>query len=255
MVVIVRVGALVAALVLLGGCSGVGDGRDRDPANRPGYARGDSAESGLSRGPTAHSVRGSRAGIRRSAIFKLVNGASIVRVSVADLGGDLFRMSTPDDANVAPAVDVDGATVVAGLRGTGLAGPAIVAVVLSDDLRWDVRLAGGATDEAVDLTGGAGGNVDFTAGTSRAEVSLSAVRGTQRVTMSGGAGQFVVRLGGTAPVRVAATAGAGAVTVDGDVRSGVAGGTMWTQDGWDSATTRYDIDATAGVSTLTVERT
>ncbi|MGX6608548.1 hypothetical protein ACWKSP_41515 [Micromonosporaceae bacterium Da 78-11] len=188
------------------------------------------------------------------ATFELVNGSDVVRVRLGDLGGDLYEVATPDGSRVAPAVSADGNDVVAGLRDTGEGGPAVVTVVLSSSVRWQVRLAGGAADESVDLTGGPGGDVDFSSGTSRAAVALPAGRGTQRVVMSGGAGQLRVRLGGNAPARVAAKGGAGSVTVDGATHSGVAGGSMWTPDGWDSATDRYDIDATAGVSTMTVER-
>jgi hypothetical protein len=173
---------------------------------------------------------------------------------VADLGAALAQLSTPHDSKVAPAVDIKAGNIVASLRNTGLAGPAVVDVVLSDDIPWNVRLSGGAADEAVDLSGGPGGNVDFAAGTARAEAALPAGNGTQRVTLSGGAGQFVVRLRGEAPVRVAADGGAGAVVVDGEKHLGVGGGSVWTPDGWESAASRYDVDATAGVSTLTVER-
>jgi hypothetical protein len=252
----VRIGATaVVGLCLLTGCTAGGgyDGRDRDPANRPGYALpGDSSRSGA---PAGHTVRGPADAIRNGdATFELVNGSDVVRVRVGDLNGDLFEVSTPDDSKVKPAVDADGRTVVAGLRATGEPGPAVVNVVLSDDVRWTVRLAGGAEDEAVDLTGGPGGNVDFSAGTSRAAAALPAGSGTQRVTMSGGASQFVVRLAGNGPVRVAAGSGAGSVTIDGDTRSGVAGGSLWTPAGWESSADRYDVDATAGVSTFTVER-
>jgi hypothetical protein len=44
------------------------------------------------------------------------------------------------------------------------------------------------------------------------------------------------------------------VTIDGVTHSGVAGGSMWTPDGWSAAADRYDIDATSGVSTLVVSR-
>jgi hypothetical protein len=252
-VVIVRIGALAAALLLVGGCSWAGpdDGRDRNPANQPGYLLPD-AKSPIDRAP--HVVTGRAGGIQDVATFELVNGADVVRVYVRDLGADLFRVSTPDDAKVAPSVNEDRSTVVAGLRDTGLAGPAVVNVELSDDVAWNVRLAGGATDETVDLTGGRGGNVDFSAGTSRATVALPAATGTQRVTLSGGASQFAVRLVGSAPVRVAANGGAGSVTVDGDTHTGVAGGSIWTPDDWAAANSRYDIDATASVSTMTVAR-
>ena len=251
--VIFRIGALIAALALVGGCSwGGDDGRDRNPANRPGYTLPTGTATATP--DDSHVLRGPARGAIKAATFELVNGSDIVRVSVADLGGDLFRMSTPDDAKAAPTAAVDGSTVVAGMRGTGLAGPALLTVLLADGVRWDVRLAGGATGESVDLSGGPGGNVDFSAGTSRAEVALPAAGGTQRVTMSGGASMLTVRLGGSAPVRVAATGGASSVTVDGKVHTGVAGNSVWTPNGWDSATDRYDVAASAGVSTMVVER-
>jgi hypothetical protein len=243
-----RWGAVAATACLLGGCSSAGDGRDHDPANQPGYVLP------ADQAPAPHTVRGAAAPGTDRATFELVNGSDVVRVHVADLAGDLFRVSTPDNANVAPAVDVSDTTVVAALHGTGLPGPAVVEVQLSNDVRWSVRLAGGASDESVDLTGGSGGDVDFAAGTSRASVALPAASGTQRVVMSGGANQFLVRLGGTAPVRVAASGGASVVTVDGATQTGVAGGSIWTPTEWTSATDRFDIAATAGVSSLTVER-
>jgi hypothetical protein len=250
--VILRIGALIASLALVGGCSwGGDDGRDRNPANRPGYAWPSGTATASA---DAHVVRGPARGAIDAATFELVNGCDVVRVSAADLGGDLFRVSTPDDAKVAPTATVDGSAVVAGVRGTGLPGPALVTVLLSDDVRWDVRLAGGATGETVDLTGGRGGNVDFSAGTSRADVALPSAGGLQRVTMSGGASVLTVRLGGSAPVRVAATGGAGSVSVDGEVHTGVSGNSVWTPDGWSAAADRYDVVASAGVSTMVVER-
>lgn len=186
--------------------------------------------------------------------FALVNGADVVRVRLGDLGGDRYEVSTPDGSKVVPAVDVDGHEVIAGLHATDGGGPALVTVVLSSKVHWSVRLSGGANDESVDLTGGPGGDVDFSAGTSRAAVALPAAHGTQSAVLGGGAAQFDVRLAGDAPVRVAATGGAGSVTIDGETHSGVAGGSMWTPDAWSAATDRYDIDATSGVSTLTVSR-
>jgi hypothetical protein len=49
--------------------------------------------------------------------------------------------------------------------------------------------------------------------------------------------------------------GAGSVRIDGAVHTGIPGGTVYTAAGWDSATDRYLIDNTAGVSSLTLDRT
>ena len=272
---IVRVGAFAIAVGLLSGCSAAdGGGRDHNPAHQPRYFAPD--ESPGVPGPAAtwpgsgtglglpgigqaapsepdHVVRGG-AVKGRAATFSLVNAADVVRVTVGDLGTDLFEVSTQADAKVVPKVEVDGSVVVAGLRDTGRNGPALVTVVLSDDVRWDVRLAGGASDQSVDLRGGPGGDIDFSAGTTRAEVSLPAAGGTRRVVLGGGASQLLINLTGSAPVRVATKNGAGEVTVDGQTSSGVPGGTVYTAPGWDAAADRFDIDATSGVSSVRVAR-
>ncbi|GAA2493090.1 hypothetical protein GCM10010434_042100 [Winogradskya humida] len=270
---VLRVGS-VAAVLAVAGCSAVDDGgRDWNPDHQPGYvAPGREGATpvptwpgsgsglglpGVGQGEPSqpdHEVRGGSGYAASPAVFQLINGSDVVRVSVGDLGGDLFSVSTPAESRVVPAVSVDGNTVVAGLRDSGVGGPAIVNVVLATDVRWQVRLSGGASDEAVDLTGGAGGDVELTAGTSRAEVFLPAASGTQSVTMSGGAGRLLVHLGGNAPVRVAARNGAADVTIDGQTRNGVPGGSVFTPAGWDTAKDRFDVDATAGVSDLSVGR-
>jgi hypothetical protein len=247
--------AALLAAVACAACSwsGPDDGRDRNPANRPGYYYGQNEPDTQHHVGQPHVATRSGAGVRGVATFELVNGADVVQVVIRDLGSDLVRVVTPPDSKVAPALDLTGSTVVAGLRDTGLGGPAVVTVQLDNDHPWNVRLAGGAADQSVDLTGGRGGNVDLAAGTSRAEVTLPAADGTQRVTIRGGASQVTVRLGGSAPVRVAATGGAGSVTVDGQTHAGVAGGSVWTPDDWAMASRRYDVEASSGVGTMTVE--
>ncbi|WP_329108786.1 hypothetical protein OG792_09115 [Micromonospora sp. NBC_01699] len=242
-------GGLLAAAMLVSGCvwhdgRWSDDGPDRGP-----YP----AVSGEPDRPADHVASGPR-NDRREATLDLVNGSDAVRVRAADLGTDLYRISTAEDARVRPSVQVDGDTVLAGLAGTGRGGPAIVTVLLSDAVRWRIRLGGGAGEEIVDLTGGRVAEVEFSAGTNRAELTLPPPTGTVRVVMSGGASQFLVHLTGDAPARVRAGGGAGTVTVDGVSRSGVAGGTVITPPSWANTPDRYDIDATAGVSTLTINR-
>lgn len=263
--------AVVAAILLVSGCSlrDTDGGRDHDPVNRPGYSlpstpgdnrddrdhdgRDDDHDDRDRTEAPDHVVTGDR-GDLREATFAMIKGADVVVVRTVDLGGGLYRISTPDDAKVAPSVHVDRGTVYAGLVGTDLPGPAVVTAELSDAVRWRVRLQGGAAEERVDLTGGRVEAVELTAGTGRAEVTLPAAAGTTRVVMSGGASQLLVRLTGAAPVRVRAGSGAGTVTVDDVTRSGVAAGSVFTPAGWPAAKDRYDVDAIAGVSTLVVDR-
>ncbi|MBU8855828.1 MULTISPECIES: hypothetical protein [unclassified Micromonospora] len=244
------VGLLLLA-ALLGGCR-AGEPRDagRPGAGGDGHAWTDRSPGGEDR----HTVAADR-GDLRSAVFVLVDGADAVRVRTADLGDDLYRVSTPTGAKVRPAVSVSDGTVTAGLAAAGGAGPALVEVALHDDVRWRVRLGGGAQEEVLDLRGGRIEEVELTAGTSRAEVTLPPAERTVRLAMTGGASRLLVHLAGDAPVRVRVAGGAGRMSVDGAERTGVAGGTVLTPSGWDTATDRYDVDAVAGVSDLVVDRT
>ncbi|MBX7268602.1 hypothetical protein KIF24_23000 [Micromonospora sp. Llam7] len=205
-------------------------------------------------GRDGHVVTGST-GDLREATFVLLDGADVVRLRTADLGEDDYRVSTPPDAGVRPAVSLTDGSLLTSLRGTDRDGPAVVEVVLGESVRWHVRFSAGAKEQHLDLRDARLGDLELTAGANRIELSLPPPDGTQRTLLSGGASQVIVHLTSEAPVQVRAGGGAGSVTVDGTTHSGVAGGTTFTPPEWNSATDRYDIDATAGVSTLTVERT
>lgn len=198
-----------------------------------------------------HDVAVARDGLE-SAELDVVSGATAVTVRVADLAPELVRASTPEGSRVAPAVSRDGTRVRVALASTGLAGPADVTVVLDRQVRWRVRLSGGATTEVVDLRGGRVDGVEFAAGVNRIELSLPAPRGVVPVRMSGGASDFTVLLPAGVDAGVRVGGGAGSVQVDGVRRTGLSGGTTVRSS---TAADRYDIDATAGVSTLTVGRT
>ena len=190
----------------------------------------------------------------REATFVLLDGADVIRLRTADLGEVTYRVSTPRDASIRPAVSVTDGDLLTSLRGTGQDGPALVEVVLHEAVRWHVRVDGGAKEQHLDLRTARLGGVELSGGAHRIELALPPADGTLRTVLSGGANQVIVRLAGDAPVQVRAGGGAGTVTADGTTHSGVAGGTTFTPADWPSATERYDIDATAWVASLTVER-
>jgi hypothetical protein len=223
--------ALVAALLILSACDDAPD-----------------------RGGDDHVVSGGAADDRTDATFIMAGGADVVQVRARDLDGDLYRVSKPDDAKVVPVVSLDGDVLTATLRDASGTGPAVVTAELSAAVRWQIRLDGGAKEEIVDLTAGRVAGVDFVAGTSRAEVSLPRPNGAVEVVLAGGASQFLVHLTGQVPARVRIGGGAGTVDVEGERRTGVAAGTVLTTSGWTGTGDRYDIDVTAGVSSLVVNR-
>jgi len=191
---------------------------------------------------------------RQEATFELVSGATSVTVRGADLGDRLIRAETPADSRQAPSATVSGDRVQLHLQDVGGDGPSAVEVQLNRGVRWQLRFSAGATTSVVDLRDVPVAGVEFVGGMSSIELRLPKPSGTVPVRMSGGVGRFAIQAPAGVPVRVRAGGGAGQVTVDGVPRSGISGGTVITPEGWDSAPARYDVDNSAGVATLTVDR-
>jgi hypothetical protein len=233
-----RWGAVVAVGLLAAAC----DGHGGPP---PGFAL--PAPS-----PTAapHQVAAGLA--HDTGTVDLVSGATTVAVRTADLGPDRVRATTPDGAGVAPVLDVDGDTVTVQLVSTGLSGPSAVTVLLDPRVRWQVRMSGGAVCQRQDLRGAKLTGVDLVAGATRIELSLPVPDRTVPVRMAGGATEFTVHVPAGVATGVRVGGGAASTDVDGIRRTGLSGGTVLSTS---SAPDRYDVDATAGVSTLVLDRT
>ncbi len=181
------------------------------------------------------------------------SGATSITVRAADLGDDLYRVSTPDGAGVKPSVVRHGGRVQVFLSSQG-SGPAAVTVLVSDDVPWNLRFDGGATDLVVDLHRGRVRGIDLVAGDAHAGLRLPAPHGTVPIQVDAGASRLALHVAGQAPVRVAIQSGAASVDLDGVEHHGVAAGTVFTLPGWAAATDRYDVLAHAGVSALSLDR-
>lgn len=222
--------------------------RGRD-AGAPGGGDAGAAPGGGDAG--AATVTGPVDG-RTSAAFDLLDGATSVRVVTRDLGGDLYRISTPSGGGAVPRVQTDQDGVRVHLAGTGRSAPTRVEIVLATAVRWTVRLDGGTQQTSVDLSGARVASVDLGGGANRIDLALPAPHGLMPVRLTGGVDQFRVRLPDATPVRVRVQSGAGAVTLDGATHRGIAPGKSFTAYGWGSAGVGIDLLAVAGMSALTV---
>jgi hypothetical protein len=200
---------------------------------------------------TAATISQARRGVTAST-FSILDGADAVVVRTADLGGDLYRISTPDDARVRPQVTVDGGIVHLHLGPRDGSGPADVQVLLSRDVRWRLDVEAGTGSLTADLRQGPVDGVDVVGGSGAVELALPRPHGTVPVRMLGGTSRWRLTHPADVPVRVTVSAGAGTVDVDGDRRSGVAAGTRLGSTGYLGAADRYEVDAVAGVGALVV---
>jgi hypothetical protein len=192
---------------------------------------------------------------RDEAALSLVSGATAVTVRVEAMGDTLCRVSTPPDGDSMPRMVDRGDQVEVHLEQAGDIGPSNVEIVLSTEVRWTtLRFSGGANDQLVDLTGAAVGELDFSAGASRIQLTLPVPEGTVPIRIGAGAGELVLALPPQVPMQVTLHNGAGLAIIDGESHSGVASGTVFTPEDWAGAEDRYELEA-AGIGELTTSRT
>jgi hypothetical protein len=204
-------------------------------------------------GPSAapRSVTAARAG-RQRAELHVLSGATSITVDSAPLGGDLIRATVPAGAGLRPDLVVSGATVQLFLDSTGTGGPAAVRVTLNSAVAWRLGFSGGFTLTSVFLGRGRLRGADFTAGSSQITMRLPRPSGTVAIVLAGGASQVALAAPRGVPARLRLAGGAGRAVLDGQVHTGIAGGTVLAAPSWAAAANRYDIVAPAGIAAISV---
>jgi hypothetical protein len=197
-----------------------------------------------------HTVMTARNG-RQQAELDVVSGATAVTVGSARLGNVLMVASTPANSGISPGLTVTGAVRLS-LGGTGQPGPAVLNIVLNSQVKWRLVFAGGASLTSVNLGAGRLGSADFAAGSAVINLWLPRPAGTVTVVLAGGASQVRISLPAGIPAQLRLDGGASSATIGGHPYTGVAGGTVLTAPGWAGAASRYQIDAPAGVSAISV---
>lgn len=193
---------------------------------------------------------------RTEATLDIVDSAAVLTLTAADLGDDLYRVSTPGDGALIPKVeDANGAVSVRLVASANNAGSGSVIMQINSKVAWNLKLTGGAGTEVVDLRAAKLTGLDVIGGSSKIEITLPPVTGTMTVNMRSGAGQFLVHAPKNVPVKVRLGIGAGTVTVDGTSKTNVAANTVISPPGWDAAKDKLDINAAGGASVITVDRT
>jgi hypothetical protein len=192
------------------------------------------------------------AGGQRDAGLTVLSGAASVTVSAATMPGTLVRAWTPASSGVRPELVLVNGTVQLYLASTGQGGPDAVLIQLSSAVRWQLQLSGGASQTSVQMGNGKLSGLDFTAGSSVITTALPRPAGTVTITLAGGASQLTIAVPAGVPARLQLVGGASQATLGGRTYTGIAGGTVLAMPGWSAAASRYDLDATSGVSEVSV---
>ena len=194
-------------------------------------------------------------GGRTRASLDVLTGTTVLTIGTANFGpgGSLLTVTTPAGTPVPQlsASDPDG-TGNGTLVDLSAPNSPAVTVTLNAGVSWQIDLDGGASRTDVDLRGGRCPASPSTPGSSLVTLALPQPHGNVPVQMVGGASDFQLSLPTGVPAQVTAGGGASEVSLEGQQHTGVAGGSVFTTAGWAPGVTGFDIDATAGVSTITV---
>jgi hypothetical protein len=191
---------------------------------------------------------------RTIATFELLAATDRVQLRIADLGDDLYRISSPEGAGIKPSAEMrdDRLRVDVTRDDAGVGGE--VEVLLAAKVRWTIRFSGYSAERIVDLSAGRVRGIEIVGGTRRAELTLAQAAGTVPMKITGGMEELILRAPSGSPVRIKVGGGAGSVTAGSRTLRDVAPGSTLTPKDWTTGN-RYDVDAVAPVTLLTVETT
>ncbi|MBQ1037516.1 hypothetical protein KBX46_14865 [Micromonospora sp. C81] len=239
------------------------DGTWPGDAGRPGGADPDAAD-GRPGAAGGELLTAPLAG-RQKGTFVLADGLSSFELGVADLGDDLYRISSPAGSGVLGRPTVVGETVRLEVVKSGASATRSLRVALNERVAWRLQLVGGVSSQVLDLTRARLLGVELAGGSSRTEILLPPITATSTgnasdpdstsimtVRLIGGTSQLDIRAAGEPPVRVRVGAGAGSVVVRDDRWDGVAAGAVLSTPGWDRSAARLFLDLVAGANTVTV---
>ncbi|GIF00328.1 hypothetical protein [Paractinoplanes rishiriensis] len=189
---------------------------------------------------------------RTTASFELLAGANSVKLTIGELGDDLYRISTPDDAGFkpSPVIRNDDVKLQVSRDGDGTGGE--IEVVLAAKVRWALRFSGYAETQLIDVSGGQVSQIEMVAGMRRAEVTLARPTGTVPLKINGAVDQLVLKSPSNSPVRIKVGGGAQTVVAGSRTIKDVKAGSTLTPKGWNTAN-RYDVTAGARITALTIE--
>ena len=195
------------------------------------------------------------AGGRTRASLDVLTGTAVLTIGTASFGpgGSLLTVTTPAGTAM-PQLSTSGPDGTGNGTLVDLSAPnaPAVTVTLNAGVSWQISLDGGATRTDVDLRGGQLSGIAFNAGSSLVTLALPRPHGSVPVQMAGGASDFQLSLPTGVPAQVTAGGGASEVSLEGQQHTGVAGGSVFTTAGGAPGVAGFDIDATAGVSQITV---
>ncbi|GID26966.1 hypothetical protein [Paractinoplanes brasiliensis] len=189
---------------------------------------------------------------RSQASFEVLAATNRVNVSIGELGDDLYRISTPEDAGIRPdpVITQDDVKLQVTKDGGGTGGE--IDIVLAAKVRWALRFSGYAEEQVINVTGGQISGLELVGGMRTAQINLARPTGTVPIKVNGAVEKLVVSSPTGSPVRIKVGGGVKTVVAGNRTLKDVAPGSTLTPKNW-AVPNRYDMGAGAPISALTIE--
>ncbi|MEU4240026.1 hypothetical protein [Actinoplanes sp. NPDC026619] len=190
-------------------------------------------------------------GTVKTRTLEVAGTSAVLHVRSADLGDKLYDIATIDRSAVPHLVDTKASARVELVK-SGEAGTVGAEIQLNSKVKWTLKLAGGTSEQNVDMQAGGATAVTMTGGTAHAVLQLPPPTGTVRLSVAGTVGELSVRRKTGTAVRIKLTKGAKTATVDGKTQGEVKPGTLSSTD-FKTAKDRYEVAVSGPVSSLVSE--
>jgi hypothetical protein len=202
-------------------------------------------------------------GGRQAADVKIDSGADNIRISTADLGGDLAVVTTPEGtrAGIAPKAEMTGDSLRVWTLENGDAeagATTTIDVQIAQGVKWDVAILKGGRQIKLDLGTAKLGSVELSGGADKADVTLPKPDGELVAKIPTGLAEADFHVLPGVLTRAVFAKGAGSASLDGAKKVGLEPGAEMNgtgaKKGFDAAKDRVRIDVSAGIGVLVVDR-
>jgi len=187
-----------------------------------------------------------------SGSFELASDVAVINVSVAAIGTDPVRVSTPDGSGLKTRLTRDGSSVKLTAQTVDKNGSGQVDVQLNSKVTWSLRMTGGAREENFALAKAWVRRIDLIGGVARISMALPTPDETLPIRMTGGVNTWKITTPVRVPVKALLRDGGGKVILNGDETDGIDRNTTIRADGGNNDSGGLSIDAVAGLGTLIV---
>jgi hypothetical protein len=187
-----------------------------------------------------------------SGSFELASDVAVINVTVAAIGTDPVRVSTPGGSGLKTRLTRDGSSVQLTTQIVDKNGSGQVDVQLNSKVTWSLRMTGGAREENFALAKAWVRRIDLIGGAARISMALPTPGETLPIRMTGGVNTWKITTPARVPVKALLRDGGGKAILNGDETDGIDRNTTLRAGGGNNDSGGLSIDAVAGLGTLIV---